>query len=249
MVTLVNAYIQLKQFEKAEAFLASALKVNASNAEAHVLMGLAKLANNQPVPAEQSFKTAIEQQPKSSVGYRAYATFKMRQNDLAGALEVLQAGLKQQPQDLTLRLTAANIFEQQGKFEAAIAEYEALLKDQPGSMVAINNLASLLTDQRSDKESLDRAYSIARSLAQSQVPQFKDTLGWVYYRRGDYKNAVTLLEQAVAEIPNNATVRYHLGMTYAALRETSKASEELKKALDLASKDNELQTKIRAAMK
>ena len=58
----------------------------------------------------------------------------------------------------------------------AIAQYEAILKDQPNSLVAINNLVSLLLDYRSDKESLDRAFSLADALKNSNVPQFQDTL-------------------------------------------------------------------------
>ena len=35
------------------------------------------------------------------------------------------------------------------------------------------------------------------SLRETQIPQFKDTLGWISYRRDDYVNAVSLLEKAV----------------------------------------------------
>jgi hypothetical protein len=36
-------------------------------------------------------------------------------------------------------------------YEAAIAEYEILLKQDPGSLIVANNLASLLSDRRTDK--------------------------------------------------------------------------------------------------
>ena len=123
--------------------------------------------------------------------------------------------------------------ELQGDYEAAIAGYEALLKEQPGSLVIMNNLASLLSDHRSDQASLDRALSLAVSLTKTQVPQFKDTLGWTQYRQGDFKSAIELLEEAQQALPNLALVRYHLGMSYLAAGELAKATEQLKKALEL----------------
>ena len=113
-------------------------------------------------------------------------------------------------------MALAAVFAQSGDYEAAIAEYEYLLKQQPGSVIVANNLASLLADYRTDKASLERAHSLAAILRKSQVPQFKDTLGWVSYRRGDYKSAMSLLEEAAAELPNLPDVRYHLGMNYIA---------------------------------
>ena len=134
-----------------------------------------------------------------------------------------------------------------GDYEGAIAEYEGVLAQEPGSMVAANNLASLLADHRTDKSSLERASSLALSLQQSQVPQFKDTLGWVNYRRGDYKAATQLLEQAAVALPDLAMIRYHLGMSYAAMGQSAKAVEEYKIAL-LKQGTNDLKETIKAEL-
>ena len=93
--------------------------------------------------------------------------------------------------------------------------------------MAINNLVSLLLDYRSDKASLDRAFSLADALKNSNVPQFQDTLGWAQYRQGDFKDAIATLEAAAAKLPNLAAVHYHLGMSYAADGQPEKAAEQL----------------------
>jgi tetratricopeptide (TPR) repeat protein len=146
-------------------------------------------------------------------------------------------------------MTLASAFELKGDYDAAISEYDSLLKDQPGSMVVANNLASLLTDHRTDEASLDRAYSLVASLQKSPIPHFKDTVGWVQYRRGNFKDSTSLLEQAATELPSIATVRYHLGMSYIAIGQNTKAVEQLEKARTLASNDNSLQEEIRAGLK
>jgi Tfp pilus assembly protein PilF len=116
-------------------------------------------------------------------------------------------------------------------------------------MIVNNNLASLLSDHRTDAVSLERAYTLAATLRKSEVPQFKDTLGWVNYQNGDYAAAMPLLEDAAARLPNYALVRYHLGVTYQALGENEKAADQFKKARELAPGDADLNRKIDAALK
>ena len=130
-------------------------------------------------------------------------------------------------------MALAVAFERAEDYNAAISEYEYMLAQQPGSLVAINNLASLLADHRTDKASLERAQTLAASLRHSQVPQFKDTIGWST-TSGDVKAAVPLLEEAAAALPDQAAVRYHLGMGYVASGQANRASQEFKIALSKA---------------
>ena len=110
-------------------------------------------------------------------------------------------GLKQQPNNFALHLSLASLLEAKREYEPAIAEYESMLKEQPGSLIIANNLASLLADRRTDKASLDRANSLALLLKNSDIPQFKDTLGWVSYQRQDFRAALPLLEDAAKASP------------------------------------------------
>ena len=98
-----------------------------------------------------------------------------------------------QPESSTLRLALAGILERNGDYDGAISEYETMLRSEPNSLIVANNLASLLADRRTDKASLERAQSLAAVLNKSPIPQFKDTLGWVSYLRGDYDAAIPLL--------------------------------------------------------
>ena len=210
------------------------LKSNPTNAEAYVLLGSIARANGALDQAAKSFMAAIDKQPDNSIGYRALAELYLAQNKTDAAQATLRAGLKRQPDNAILHMALAVAFERAEDYDAAISEYQYVLAQQPGSLVAINNLASLLADHRTDKASLERAQALAASLRHSQVPQFKDTLGWVDYRRGDVKAAVPLLEEAAAALPDQAAVRYHLGMSYVASGQGSKAAQEFKIALSKA---------------
>jgi cellulose synthase operon protein C len=248
MAALVDAYVRDKQPEKAVALLQAALKTNPNNAEAYALLGVVNLASKQPSEALKNLTTAISKDPKNIVAYRALAELYLGQRNVDKAQEVIRNGLTQQPDNATLHLMLANTLELKGDYEAAIAEYQAMLDKDPGSLIAANNLASLLADHRTDKTSLERAQSLATMLRKSPIPQFRDTLGWASYQNGDYRTAVSELEEASAAMPSRAVVHYHLGMAYLATSQLAKAGEQLKTALNQAP-DVELKAKIEAALK
>ena len=68
---------------------------------------------------------------------------------------VIRAGLKQMPNDFALHMALGGLLERRGDYDGAIAEYQYAFTQQPDSLIAINDLASLLADHRTDPESLN----------------------------------------------------------------------------------------------
>jgi tetratricopeptide (TPR) repeat protein len=248
MAALVDAYVRANQSNKAVDFLQSVLKANSANADARVLLGLILLANKRPDDALKEINTVIADDPKNVNGYQALAEFYLSQRNIDEAQKAVRLGLEQQPESALLHMKLASIMETKGDFDAEIAEFETMRAKDSGSLIVANNLASLLADHRTDKASLERAQLLANMLRKSPLPQFKDTLGWVTYLKGDYAGAIPLLEEAAAALPNRAVVRYHLGMAYIANKQLDKAVQQLNAALNQAP-DAELKTKIQAALK
>jgi tetratricopeptide (TPR) repeat protein len=248
MAALVSTFVRAQKLDQAVSFLENVLKTNPANVDAYVLLGSVLLLKNAPDQAVQNFRAAIEQQPKQPAGYVALANYYIREKKFADAEKLIRSGLEQQADSFALQMELASILELKGDFDNAIATYEKLLQQQPDSMIVINNLASLLSENRTDKASLERASSLAAVLRKSEVPSFKDTLGWIDYLRGDYKSATGLLEEAATALPNRAVVQYHLGMSYVGAGQMAKAAEQFKKALALGP-DSALQEKINAAQK
>jgi len=249
VAALASAYIRQGQPDKAVALLQDLNKKFPANSQILLLLGQVKLTQKKDDEALQSFKAAVAQQPKDPAGYSALSDLYIRQKNLDAAGSVLQAALTELPANVNFRLSAAGLQILKGDHDAAIAQYESILKDQPNSLVAINNLVSLLLDYRSDKESLDRAVSLADALKNSNVPQFQDTLGWAQYRKRDYKSSITTLESALEKLPNLAAVHYHLGMSYGAAGQSEKAAEQLNAALALEPDGTALKESIRSAVK
>jgi cellulose synthase operon protein C len=245
---LVRAYMRAQKLNEAEAFLNRVAADTPSNVEAKVLLGSVKLARNQPAEAEKIFLAVVKDQPKNPAGYRALAALYMRQNKNNDALKAIRGGLAVQPEEPALRLSLAQVHELNGDYETAIKEYEALVAAEPGSVVFANNLASLLLDHRTDAASLEKAGVLAARLRKSPVAHFKDTVGWLHYRRGEYKAAIALLEEAAKELPNLPVVHYHLGVSYIANNQPDKGAERLRKALELLPNGGVSEKAVRTAM-
>jgi predicted Zn-dependent protease len=199
--------------------------------------------------AKASFKAVIAKQPKNEAAYRSLSELYSAQKSFDEAANVLHEALSENPGNLNLRLTEASLFLSRGDTNAAIASYEAILKDEPNSLLAANNLANLLLDERSDKASLDRAVELSERLKNSDLAQFQDTVGWVQYKRGSTAEAVKTLEAVVARATNFPAARYHLGQSYLAAGRAAQASEQFKLALGQEPDGTALKNKLRAALK
>jgi tetratricopeptide (TPR) repeat protein len=60
-----------------------------------------------------------------------------------------------------------------------------------------------------------------------------DSLGWVYYRRGLYDEALNSLEKAFSLIPEDPTIAEHLGDVYLKKNDYQRSLEMYQKALSL----------------
>ncbi|MEO0974829.1 MAG: hypothetical protein AAFX85_17210, partial [Pseudomonadota bacterium] len=170
--------------------------------------------------------------------YRDLIAVNVALDDQAAALAVADRGLDIAPTNTQLRLVKAQLLERQERYLDAIGEYETLISTNPSSLVAVNNLASLIADHDGTPDRLAYALEISRPLRADTNPVFLDTVGWVNYRMGNANEAVPLLEQAVriargeprfaAQLPQ---LRYHLGMTYVELDQLDRARQELEEAV------------------
>ena len=119
------------------------------------------------------------------------------------------------------------------------AELEQVLKMYPNMWSMANDAAFILADYGKGKNDLDKALTLAQK-AQSLTPEnplVLDTLGWVYYKRGELKQAAGLVGKSASQKPRkNPIFNYHLGMVYYQAGDKGKAKEFLQFAA--AAKEN-----------
>ena len=238
MASLVGAYVRAGQSDRAKQFLDTVLESSPQNAFAQVLMAQVLVQEEDFAAAEQAFLKAIERDPKANIAYASLAGFYVSQGNPEKAQQAIDQGLEALPEDNTLRLTRAGFYEQTGDMESALEQYRVLYEASPGSAILANNYAATLIDLRTDRESAEKALEVAQGLLTSTVPQFQDTVGWIYFRLGQYNDAVRYLENAAERLPELAVVRYHLGMAYRATQDFVAAIDEFEKVVELSETQN-----------
>ena len=81
-------------------------------------------------------------------------------------------------------------------------------------------------------EELDFALELAKDAQRiDSSPEVFDTLGWVHYQRGEYADAITALEAALAGKSNSPSVRYRLGRALQQAGNPERAREMLQSAI------------------
>ncbi len=93
-----------------------------------------------------------------------------------------------------------------------------------------NNLACMLADTQ---QSLDFAARLALGELPDH-PDVNDTMGWVYYQRGQAGRAIPFFQRVLDLAPENAIVDYHLGLSQTREGLVSEARISLDRALELA---------------
>ncbi len=195
-----------------------------------ILLGSIYASTQRMEAAEKAFKDAVaaDNGPLSQV---ALAQFYAASGRLDEAEKTARAGIERDPASNTLRFLLASILQRTERFSDAIALYEDMYKADPESTAVANDLASLLSERRGDPASLERAFTIAQRFRNSEIPQYVDTLGWIYYLRGEYASALPLIKSAAGKLPNVGLVQYHLGMVQKELGQNDLSIASLEKAI------------------
>ncbi|MCA0908516.1 tetratricopeptide repeat protein [Ruegeria marisrubri] len=196
--------------------------------------------------AEQIYRAIIDERPDITRAWVALHMLEAERGNIEKAQDVLAEALIALPENPDLLFVQAAFHEQAGNMEQAIAVYEKLYPLSGQSILVANNLASLLTTQRNDAESLQRAHVLAQRLRGTQEPAFQDTYGWVAYQVGNYEEAVQYLESAAQVFSGHPLVLYHLGKTYAALDRNEEALRSFRAAEATGAASAEIASSIEA---
>lgn len=209
------------------------LQQDPDNPSLQFIEALVLAANGQVETAVSRFRAILEVVPEGENVWLALYNLHRSEGAFDAARAALEEGLQALPEATGLNWALASEREIEGDVEGAIEVYERLYAADTNSRAFANNLASLISSYRTDTESIQRAYTIARRLRGTEFPPYQDTYGWIAHLLGNHDEALSYLEPAAEAIPEDPLVRYHLGAVYAALDRAEEAQAEFEAALTL----------------
>lgn len=236
LTALIRHQIGHGQGDKAVELLKNALKSDPSNPAILDLLGQVYLQRNDAASAVDVLTRAKTLAPNWWVPYRDLGSAKVAAKDMPAAIATYEAGVKVAPSEPKLVSELAFLYEANKRPQDAIALYDAWYRRDPHAPGVADMLAKLLIAYRSDRASLDRARDLTAGFVSSSDGNLLDTNGWVHFKRGEYADALPILQRAAEREPNSKSIRYHLGMVELHLGKTDEARDDLQSAVSGSAK-------------
>jgi tetratricopeptide (TPR) repeat protein len=145
--------------------------------------------------------------------------------------------------NITVLSTLGMIYDDLKMYSTCDSLYEAALKFHPESHLLLNNYAYSLAER---SKRLEFALKMVQKAVASQ-PQngaYLDTMGWIYYKLGNYDLALKYVEESLANRENSPVVVEHLGDIYLKLGDSEQAVTFWRRAIEMNGNRERLEKKI-----
>jgi tetratricopeptide (TPR) repeat protein len=125
------------------------------------------------------------------------------------SMAVFNTALEIVPGNSDLLYARALVAERLGRIDQLEADLKVILETEPDNAHALNALGFTLADQT---DRIEEAYAYLKRAIEimPEDPAIIDSLGWVYYRMGNYEEAIGLLRTALSHF-DDAEIAAHLG--------------------------------------
>ena len=153
----------------------------------------------------------------------------------AEAVTAAREGLEEHPADPALLFALGQAYDRAGQRDAALAQMRSVLTVKADHAEALNYLGYSYAERG---ERLDEAQELLERALKLEPENgyYLDSLGWVFFKRGDLERAAKALEQADALVGPEPTILEHLGDCYRAARRLGDAAAAYRRALDVSTK-------------
>ena len=170
--------------------------------------------------------------PQSALTRLVLGEIYLRTGRLEEAVQLFKMVLDLNPQSFKAHQNLAVIYRLKGDIKSALDEYLKSINLNPNDAISLNDVANVYAE---DKAHLDKALEYATRAVRIAPANgnFRDTLGWVYYRKGALQAALDNFKTALDLNPYLPTIPYHLGLAQFMLKQFDVAQQNLRLALSM----------------
>ncbi len=182
--------------------------------------------------AEQELKKRIAKPETMKMSfYGALAAIYKKQEKIDMAKQIFQEALDTYPAETRLIYEYGMFLDSIGERNPAIEMMEKILIENPDDPYALNYLGYSWAD---NDENLEKALEYVKKAVKLRPEDgfIQDSLGWVYFKMGDYDRAVEELEKALSFESDDPTINEHIGDAYRKLHKYKEALEAYEKAFE-----------------
>ena len=209
----------------------------------NLLLGLSLAQKGRHSEAVEYLKTAIDINPNdiNALSAYGYSLSQLKEND--EAILYLKKALAIHPNDVNILGTLGLIYDALKMWDKCDSTYEHALQIDSSNATVNNNYAYSLSERG---ERLDAALDMVKFAIKKEPENssFLDTIGWVYYKLGNYEEAKSYLEKAMKIGGESSVMLEHLGDIMFKMGKKDVAAQLWQKAYKLDSSNTDLKNKI-----
>jgi tetratricopeptide (TPR) repeat protein len=212
----------------AEAQVREAVKLDPKNAAAHMLLASMLQRKGDAAGAEAEAQAATQADPKNIRAWIALGALYYQHGDKAKAESTLMQAtdtLHDTPEGASLLL---NYYHQTGQLDHAATVYEQLTNKYPKSVPLKMAYAEVLVDQGNFPKVQQIVDDLNKNKNNAADPQVQAMTGMLLLRSGKTNDAVTLLQNASKNSPENIPLKFWLAQADRAKGDLPGAEENLR---------------------
>ena len=242
-IRLGGLYFDGGKYDQAIRVLSVAVEKFPEEFAINLILGISCAQKDEHTTAAKFLSKAVSLNPNDLNALSAYGFTLSRLKDNTKAVEYLKKALKIDPQNVNIMGTLGMIYDADSNWAMCDSIYSAALAVDPDNSIVNNNYAYSLSKRAVE---LDKALRLAKKAIQLEPKNssFLDTIGWVYFKMGDYENAKKYIQQSIEVGGEKAVILDHLGDAEYKLGNKDKAMELWKKAFETDPSETSIKEKI-----
>ena len=243
---IATVYIRMGLMDKAEEVLKEAKKFDPNNLDISLALIFVYSYAQKEYELENEYehflKKAHEVKPKDESISEYLAQFYFYKKRPQDAIAIYETILETNPEYVEALFWLGYLYEETGRHDDAVKTWVKGLKVEPDYAPMLNSLAYTYAV---DGVKLKNAEAMAKKALEIEPNNgaYLDTLGWIYFKKKDFKKAENYLLQAIDHI-KDPDIYEHLGDLYLKLDDDVKAFNYYKEGLTRFPDSKNLKIKV-----
>jgi tetratricopeptide (TPR) repeat protein len=187
---------------------------------------------------------AIVNQPKNTEFRYYLGTFYEDLENYAEAEKYIKQAIDLEPDNPRYYFRLGVVYDKWNKKQASMQTMRKVISLDPKHANALNYLGYTYADLGQNLDEAERLIKEALKYKPNDG-YITDSLGWVYFKKGEYEKAIKYLKMAIELVPDDPIMLEHLGDAYLKVNDRANALKYYQKSLLKKEKDKEaLEKKI-----
>lgn len=245
-LSLASVFIRQNQLVLAIEQLNKSIELAPETVAGHAILALVYAIQNKADLATGEYalalKNAVKLEPKNIEIYKSLGVIYLQQKKLKEAQAIFKLITGMAPTEPEAHLYLGSICFDLKDYSCVEKELNIALKLKPDYHEALNFLGYFYLEQN---KNIDQAGAMIKKalVLQPQNGAYLDSLGWYYFKKSKFKEAVKKLEEAVSLL-SDPTIYDHLGDTYLKLSDLNSAKINWEKSLKLDPSQDSIKLKL-----